>query len=348
MTEREEAAKLDRILVKVRGLLAHSEDEANPPEARASYLAKAKRLMDDYRIEEEGLIARDQFSILPMMREFTIIGYGDEMADWLGSLFTHSVMHIGAMPAMKWKYEDGRNHLVGQAFGYDSDLRYLDLLWSSIRFSFIGRLSPEYNPEESEAENIYRLRSSGIARKDVAQKIWGQWTHANSAKVGTVYKAECLRRGETPALQGKGIHLKDFRGVYAREFTYRVMDRLDAARDGVLGTSGETVLSGRFERIQELFWTAYPDRRPKPPTEEPIVVVCESGTPKKGRVAKPEQETRAYKEKVRRQYLSSAALAGAAAGQTAGDSVNLTRFAPKTGRVGAGSDAPEKALELEG
>lgn len=326
---------LEGILRKVKALLAQAEDRqtANPAEA-AAYRAKAEDLMKRYRIEEESLIAKDQFSIVPVLRTFQIVRYGWEFSGWMATLFSQVMTNVGAEYKETYEQDDnGQYYMVGKAVGYDSDLRYADLLWQSVRLAFISHLTPEVDPKLSDAENIYRLRSSGIARKDVAEKLWGKWTHANSAKVGKVYKEECAKRGETPALDGKGIHLKDFREVYAREFVYRVWDRLSIAKDASMAKGGLPELSGRADRVKEKFWEHFPEMKPKPIVHVPVEdAPTEEAVKSRKRLAY--HETRAYKEKIRRQYDSPAARAGAAAGRSAGDKVDISRTAPRTGRLG--------------
>lgn len=328
--------RLEGILRKIKSLLAQAEgqEQANPAES-AAFRAKAKLLMGKYQVEEESLIAKDQFSITPVLRTFQIVRYGWEYTGWMATLFSQVMTDVGAEHKETYEtYGDtSQIFLVGKAVGYDSDLRYADMLWQSVRLAFITHLTPEVDPKLSDEENIYRLRSAGIARKDVAEKLWGKWTHSNSAKVGKVYKAECAKRGEPPALDGKGIHLKDFREVYAREFVYRVWDRLADARNAAMAQGGLPELSGRADRVKEKFWEHFPEQRPKPP-----VLIPEEDAPTetavKSRKRLAPHETRAYKEKVRRMYDSPAARAGAAAGRTAGDKVVISRTAPRTDRLG--------------
>jgi len=336
-------AKLNSMISKVRKLIAKAEDPTTTKPESAAFRTKAEQIMQDYRIEEENLIAVDQIKITPIIRSFPVCGNQSPFEEWLWTLFMQAVTHIGGMVCSGYeKNSNGSWEIVGKVAGYDSDLRYLDLLWSSMRLSFIARLEPEYNPKLSENENIYRLRGSGIPRKDVAEMVYGKWTHANSAKVGQIYKDECRLRGEDPALSGRGIDLKTYRGVYAREFVYRVWDRLRAARDGALATGGAVDLPGRKERVEEVFYDRFPKLRPQPLaplTEEPPT---EEATKARKRVAKPYHETRAYKEKVRREYDSPAARAGASVGRLAGDSVNISRTAPRTDRVEA--DAADESI----
>lgn len=327
-----QALNLDGIIAKVRGLLNTADHPNTSSEMAKNYRDKAEELMAKYRIEEEGLIAKDQFSITPLVKTIPIIRYKHEFEDSHWSLFAIVCLHGGVLCHGKYEpYEanDGEYWLMGYAVGYESDLRFVELLWESVRLAFIGHLDPEVDPLLLEAENIYRLRSSGIPRKDVAERIWGKWTHANSARVGKVYKEECLRRGEKPALDGRGVNAKTYREVYAREFTRRVDERLRLARDGALAQGGGIELSGRKERVQEALWTAFPYLRPKP-REEGTPVPEEAGKSRK-RLAL--HETKAFKKKLERMYASPAALAGQRAGIAAGDKVNISRTAARTDRI---------------
>lgn len=332
--------RLDAMIAKVQKLIERADHPSTPPDDAKLSRQRAEQIMRDYRIEEEGLIARDQMAAVPILKTLVIIRYSSPFRDWLNTLFHQAVLHVGGLGVARYENNSGVGELIGKVVAYDVDHRYLALIWSSIRLSFIAHLAPEYDPSLSEAENIYRLRRSGLARKDVAQKIYGKWTHSNSARVGKVYKEECARRGETPALDGRGIHLKDFREVYAREFVYRVWDRLEAARDGVSATGGAVELQGRHERVKEKFYQEFPDLRPKEPSE---VEECEAPPPEatKARKRLAYKETAAYKEKQRRLYESPAALAGAYAGRRAGDAVEISRIAPRTGRLGEGTTSAD-------
>ena len=332
---------LDKIIFKVNKLLEKAESSEHPGEKKLLE-AKAEELIKKYRIDQENMIAVDQKLVTPILRTFPVARWSSPNEGWLFTLFYHVAEHCEIEVTSTYeKIDNGQIYLVAKAVGYDIDLRYAELLWSSIRLTFIAKMEPEYDPNLSEEENIYRLRSSGIARKDVAQMIWGKWTHSNSAKVGKVYKAECAKRGETPALDGKGIHLKDFREAYVRDFTWRVVDRLNQAADGALGQGGAMVFADRKERVKEAFYKHFPNLRPKP-VEETMTVCVDppSEEAKKARKRLDYTKTKAYQKKLQREYLGPAAQAGRRAGVAAADQVNISRTADRTDRLG-GKDATE-------
>lgn len=341
-------ANLDGIISKVNGLLAVAEHPKTDPTVAKTYRAKAKQLIDQYRLDQESLIAVDEKTVTPILRSFPIVRWSSEFVDWLYHLFMKVADHCEVEYTFRTERVPGAGELyyVGKAVGYEIDLRYMDLLWTNIRLTFISKLEPEYDPNLSEEENIYRLRSSGIARKDVAQMIWGKWTHSNAAKVGRIYKEECAKRGEVPALDGKGIHLKDFRSAYAREFVYAMGHRLREAADASLAQGGTMVFADRRKRVTEAFYKYFPEMRPTPPEEHPpVVAVTEEQPKRKGRKRLPVHKTKAYQKKIERQYFSQAARAGAQAGESAAQEVNLSRVADRTERLGY--ERPDEGGQLK-
>ena len=329
--------KLDKIIHQVNSLLKKAESTEHDGE-RKLYQAKAEELIDKYRIDQENMIAVDEKTITPILRSFPVSKWDSDFCQWMWTMFLRVADHCGVRTHYAWERDESdRLNLVAKAVGYEIDLRFMEILWSSIRLTFISKLEPEVDPDLSDEENIYRLRSSGIPRKDVAQKLWGKWTHSNSAKVGKVYKQECDRRGEKPALDGRGIGLKTFRDAYAREFTWRVDDRLRRARDAALAQGGALEFAGREDRIEEAYYKHFPDRRPKPPSAqgEPV-----SEPAQKARKRMAYHETKAYQKELDRKYYSKAAMAGSQRGKNAGDEVNISRTAGRTERLGY--EAPQK------
>lgn len=314
-------ANLDAVLEKIQKLLAKSESSTFPAEA-AAFREKAELMMREYRVKEENLIAKDQFSLAPITRVITLLETDSDFYKSYWLLFRYICDHTGVISQSRWVYNPvtRETELGATMVGYESDIGYAEMLWLSARLAFLASIEPDYNPKISIEENIYILRSSGLPRKDVAEKIWGHWTQTNSAKVAKIYKEECARRGEEPALNGRQVSAKTYREVFAREFVWRVYDRLQEARDAALKIGGALDLSGRADRVQEAFWVAFPDLRPDPEPESPPTSETSGKKPRK---KLPEWETVAGRAKFQRLHNSPAALAGRAAGINAGDKVAI-------------------------
>lgn len=312
------AEQLSRKLSQVTALLAKADSTEFPDEAKL-FRAKAQELMQKYRIEEEDLIAVDPLSIQPEFLLIELCKITNPFEQSYLNLFYYVATHSEVEVAFKRNWKTGV--LQAHVIGYPGDLRQVEYLFNSARLVFGERLEPQIKPELDEATNIYRLRQAGIERQRVARMIWGEEIGRKSAahaKVGKIYKAECERRGESIALDGKGISLKDFRAAYAREFVWKVDERLRDARDAFDGTHGAVTLHGRKERVMEAFYTRFPEYRPS--TE---VVVAKDAP--KAKQAKPRKRTKADMERSYRMYHSPAALAGGSAGKSAAEEVELKR-----------------------
>lgn len=325
-------------MAKVRALLdtAESLRETNP-EAAASYQAKAETLMRKWRLDEENLIASDQFSLTPVLVNLTVCGQRSPYRQQYVNMMWYCADHTGTRVTFDWeRAEDGGHHVVAKVVGYESDIRYAEMLFTAARLVFAERLEPQVNPALSEQVNVYRLRGAGIERVRVAEMVWGEATKANLSKVGAMYKRECAARGEEAALSGRGVTGKVYRESYSEEFTYKLGERLRAARDGADSVGGAMVLKGRKERVDEVFYTNFPYLRPS--TEVAVVeqpkecddckrTKHESGQCKAHRPYVPTKADQAREAARMARYYSPAAQRGREAGTTAAREVALDRSA---------------------
>lgn len=312
------AAKTWDYLSKIQALLATAENPATTPEAAATYRAKAEQFMRLYRVEEENLIATDATSVEPIYVEQEVCDTNSPFRMDYRYLLHLAAEHAGARIA-SWT-RNGKS--VSGMVGYEGDVRLAAYLFAAARMVFASRLEPEYDPALSDAENVYRLRSSGMTRQRVGQIVFGDsgiGSPAAAAKVTRMYAAECAARGEDPVLTGRGVDLAVYRKAYGRNFTYTFADRLREARDAADSTGGPLVLHGRQERVEEAFYVRFPSLRPAPPTE----VATTDTTPVKA--PKYKEPTKAEQRKTERLYHSKAAQLGGNAGDSAAREIELDR-----------------------
>lgn len=337
------SAKLFNYLEKVRALIAKAERTDIEAE-KAAFMEKAQDLMVKYRIDEEALIASgDPAAATPIQLIVDLCDYRSELFTYYAAMAQTVGDHVGAR-VQTFHFHNERRGAAAAFVGYESDVRVAIELLTAAQMVFTEKLAPKKDDSLSEAENIYRLRSSGVTRRRVAVIMWGEsadLSAAAHARVGRVYKEECAKRGETPALDGKGIDLETFREAYAREFYWRLCDRLEAARSAIDAQGGVMVLHSRKERVDEAFYTFYPSRRPKPKTE---VSTTTTEVAKPSKVRKP---TKADEAAHRRRYYSAAARAGGKAGQAAADGVQISRTSPRTHRLDEAAEKPSRSA-IEG
>ena len=331
-------AKLDTIMRRVGKLLAVADDAATGPEMAATYRAKAEAMMAEYRLAEEDLIAQDQFSILPISKDFILIDRRSEFGQSYANMWFYIAEHCGLRTRTMWVYKgNGEYDLKAETVGYASDLRYAEFLWNAVRLVFGAKLEPSVDRSLSDQENVYNLRSAGLERFRIATLMWGEATHSANAKVTRLYAAACAVRGEDAAVAGRSVSAKDYREVYAREFTIRLYYRLREARDAAGEMGGGLVLHGRKERVAEAFYVRFPAYRPEPTSERSESTPCgdcaktkhESG---KCRAHRPRKMTKAERAKIDRLHYSETAQRARVAGEAAADAVQLERVA-RTGRM---------------
>lgn len=337
------------MLSKVRKLIetAESYEEMGTAEGRnaaEAYRAKAEKLMGEFRIQEEELIAKDPASLLPIRLDIDLLPDGKSpfQGTYL-NLFAMIARHAGIKVAFDWKLMGRTYGIVGQSVGYESDLRYAEMLYTAVRMVFGEKLEPKVNPNLSDQVNAYRLRSAGMERVRVAELIWGNRDRANLSRVGRYYKAECAARGEAAALDGRGVTGKVYREQYAQEFVWSLGDRLRRGSDAAGSMGGGLTLHGRAERVEEAFYTHFPHLRPSTAVEvaepEEECEACKKTKSASGYCRDHRPRTTSdsdYAARMRR-YYSPAAVRGREAGQAAARHVDLGGTA-RTGNLDQGSD----------
>lgn len=313
---------------KVRALLdtAESYEAEGNEEASALYRAKAQEMMVKYRVEQEETLAVDPGAAKPIQRDIVLVGRGSAFRQSYHTMWYWIAQHCEVEHWVQYVYTEQGYQLVAHVVGYEEDVRYAEMLFTSARLVFGEKLEPKVKPELSDQVNIYRLRSAGIERIRIANIMWSNTDKVFLARVGRLYKAECAERGEEPALSGRGVMARGYREQYAEAFVVQLSSRLWQARQAATATGGGLVLHGRKERVQEAFYTFYPDQRPKPalPTaeEEPECPKCaanKSGTCKEHPRVSYGRAPRGV------DYDSVAAERGRMAGRAAAREVGLTR-----------------------
>lgn len=353
--------QVEKMMAKVRALLdtAESLSESNP-EASANYRAKAEDLMRKYRIEEENLIAADPTSVEPITFNIDLCESGNVFSGRYVDLFHAIAVHTGIRATYRYAVSEttGKRVAMAMGAGYESDVRYAEYLFTNARLVFQERIEPKVKPELSDAENCYRLRSAGIERNRIANMLWGASMDSDGAhfhgKVGKLYKEACVARGEDPKLNGRQINAKTFREVYAREFVTSMYSRLREAQNAADSIGGALTLHGRSERVDEAFFTRFPEYRPS--TEVAERKECEDCKKTKHesgkcKIHRPRKWTQADEARWQRLHNGATARAASKAGADAAREVELTRSA-RAKRLGEDTTRTTvrevTGLELEG
>lgn len=333
---------------KISALLANAEDETLPEAARASYRAKAEQLMRDYRIAEEDAIATEGTAAVPVSDSIVIMehnAYFNPLQAHYWGIWSAIADHCGIRTSgvysgHRYSSDEDDQKLTATAVGYEGDIKYAELLWLAARLVFLTRIDARKDPSLSDAENCYYMRGSGMKRNQIARALWGSADDDGAAhgRVQKLYVAECVKRGETPKVSGRGIQVDVYREAYANGFYNELYWRLRAAASAVAKESGGLVLHGRKERVDEAYYTLFPGHRPM--SEEDYAKHaarraeelancedCKKTTSKTGMCKRhrPSEVTAAEKRRQERMYGSAEAHAGMRAGERAAKAVHLSR-----------------------
>lgn len=311
--------KLDAMMVKIRGLLAKADDPAATEAEAKLFRAKAEELMSKYRIEEEHLAEQGGLvtdAYRPVSRQIPLCPYASPYRDTYITLVSYIASHVGARGTWATKFdENGVLYAYIEMVGFEADLRFAEAIYQSARLVFADKMEPEVDPNLSDEDNVYRLRSAGLERPRIGELMG--WGPKAAQKVTTVYKRACKQRGEDPVVVGKEFSAKVFREQYAVGFTNTFWQRLAQARNAAdqMYSEGALVLANRKEKVDEAFYQLHPWARP-------------STTPAKATRKVRQRGWTKADEKKYQQRLSAAGQAGASAGASAAQQVKVDGVKP--------------------
>lgn len=336
----------------IRSLIARAE-HPNTPEAEATQSRNmADRLMREWRVSEEDMIAVDPALVVPGELNIMVRLPGYELSQYYVMVVREIARHTEVRVAVFTSYDaEGRYMAVG-AVGYDSDLRYFELLWTGAHLMFSTRIDPIWDASLPVEENIFRMRNAGHKRKDIAFRAgWDGDKAADRSKVQRMYLREAGKRGEDAMAAGLDFNAATYRDSYADAFAVTIRRRLREVRDASDSVGGVVTLAGRSERVDEAFYAKYPAARPKAPADvTPWVdprtdctkcVKAKSGACNDHAYMRARSWTKADEAKAIARERSSSRAAGSAAGRTAAEGVVVTRGTARTNRL----DRPNHSLE---
>jgi hypothetical protein len=286
--------KLEAMLRKVRALLTQAEDPGATPQEAQIFRNKAEALMLRYRIDEAMLADAPDTGLMPQWNTI-IVCEKSQYRSFYEGIAKKVVEHVGARGEIKRTWDDRGHYIVELHYvGFPSDIRLVDMLYTTAQVAFNTKLEPKYNPELSDQENAYNMRHAGMEGWRIAMAIWGtrgnsvccdkrsHWRQcepcgqghhdqcaipevndANLYKARRLFKKEALERGEDPSsLLGQGNSMQVYRDSYANGFYWELLRRLREMQDSRGSESVGIELGGRREKIDQAFYREYPQYAP--------------------------------------------------------------------------------------
>lgn len=288
--------ELSSLLNKVRALIAKAEHPNTDPIEAKTFRQGADRLMLKYAIEEallnETRPAAERSK--PGTIELDLSGAGWEMQQYLGDLLSAVARFNRCRVRHYTRYDRERQCYLSKVYGFESDLRFVEMLYTTLRLHMLGALRPGISPTESLEENCYRLHNAGYNWLEIAEMYgwskeghfdldddrWGKecWRHKETGELKTnwqlggmhkrAYQKACKMRGEdTKVIPAGGT--STYRNSAVSGYVSGIRDRQRHAASG-RGPGTEVALHGMLDDIDRLFRAENPDlyREPEPVAED--------------------------------------------------------------------------------
>lgn len=294
--------------------------------AADAYRAKAESIMEKYKIDIDALLGSKVLAegvLLPTPVHFDIyVTRQGQFMQHYAQVWGEVYRHVGLRSKGYWLYREGTPEWTAGGVGFEADVQYAEMLFTTARMAFSERLEPKVDFKLSDQENVYRLRSAGIERVRIADILWGKTDPVFLGRIGRLYKAECANRGEEALLSGRGVTGAAYREAYADGFVLELAQRLRRARSG----GNAMVLGNREQVLNEAFYARFPDMRPKAEVGGGSYTYehCAKCTKAKSGICR-EHSNGGGRAPKGRDPFSEAAMRGRAAGSVAARSVDLGR-----------------------
>jgi len=275
----------DRVLSKIRGLIQKAEglealgDPESMNEADACRAA-ADKMMQKYAVEEWQTMRAAPAMAKPTRVKIDIGEEDNEFLPEMASLVNIvskfcKCSSIWMSGTASKKYERQEYCWV---YGYESDLRYFELMFTNLFLHFGGAIFPKPDPGKSLEVNCYELHNAGLNWRDIA-RLYGwydvppmphepadMFVHRDTNERATyprsvgvykkAYEREIASRGEE-FLRITSNSSKTFRMNAARGYLNRIRDRLAEIADQ-RGKGTELVLADKGKNIDEAMIVDFP------------------------------------------------------------------------------------------
>jgi hypothetical protein len=269
------------VLSKVQKLIRVAQDPATPPETAKAYQEKADKLMELYAIEEAQLdLSRPEAErAKPGTLEFEV-GRNDDIVHIVAGVASTIARHCRCKVRhyTSYRFENGKPVYISKAYGYESDLRYFEFLYTTVRLHMTAILRPVFDPEKPLGETAYSFHEAGYNWLEIA-KIMGwekrkaylypdvKYPYYNKRTTEVLgyddiinpmrkaYREICKEKGHQPTkIQPNGG--KTYRVNAAEGYWTRIGQRLREI-EGKRGTGSELVL--RRDSLEEFYKSENPD-----------------------------------------------------------------------------------------
>jgi hypothetical protein len=275
----------DKFLKKIAALLEKAEKTDFGPE-RDALREKAQELMLKWQIDEwqldEARAARGE-SRVNKIGTADFVSESDYRYEFLGMLAR--MAGVMGVRSVYYNYQKSRasreapGTLKLQLFGYEMDLKYLEMLYATLMLEAASTLEAQPDPSLSFEENIYRLHESAVQWERIrvimneAQERGANWRRIPGAYAYTdpdtrkfvpgasdggvmrkAYRAWCEKIGEEPHTIVNG---KRYRRSFVMGFADRIVTRFYDIHQKATSSGTDLVLYDRNRKVADEFEKFY-------------------------------------------------------------------------------------------
>lgn len=259
-------AKHQAMLQKVRALLARANSTEFEAE-RVSCLAKADTLMEKYAIDKALAMQAEDPNVRLIVRRDMDIGwfYGLRGVDWdarneMYWLWTACVRHTRCVTTSPDKWD--LNTQTVAVYGTESDLDYLDLLFTDLFLQMSAKLKPKYDPKMEIGAAVRLAKEAGMTWDQILD-----WTGLRDDPLGKRLLPAYRKYCEAHDLPQVKINPKTYQWSFMNGFCNTVKARLRAIREqreGSRDSTGSMALALRdiADQARDAMYDDFPDLRP--------------------------------------------------------------------------------------
>lgn len=256
----------EKILAKVRALLAKAADRAVGPEEADIFRAKADELMAKHAIAMWQIHSAEENERDIVSRNydfFWYVGGGEDTVEHRSTLW--SIM-LSVARHCRVKVINYKPDWIGGTIpivGVKSDLDWFDLLFTNIMADFVAGLEPRPNPTLSFAENIANMKDAGMKWRRIVDLMWdaNMVSHEkyperptqqqiHKMNLSGVYSRFCDETGRHRLRVSPTVYRRSYSMGYDNQLHKRLMEmhrRTSAGADS--GSGMEMVLADIYTRV---------------------------------------------------------------------------------------------------
>lgn len=275
--------ELSDVLRKVRALVERAEHPETPADEAASARSMADKLMEKYAIQEWQAMQNAPKSFKPTRIKVDIGKHDSEFLTETATLCNVIASFCNCSSVWMQGSGWGQREEYCYVYGYESDLRYFELLFTTLYLHMSGAIFPKPDLTKTIGENAYDLRNAGlnwieiakaygwreVPRKDGEPKnVYVNDNDPTTMRLGWSQAVGQFERAYRKMVKARGESIvrippngaRTYRVNAAQGYLTRISQRLRMVKDQ-RGTGTEIMLRDKSQNIAELIMEEHPSMR---------------------------------------------------------------------------------------